>query len=260
MKVSIVIPTYNRIEYLERLLQSIERQTFKKFEVIIIDDNSPNKEVYDKLVARYKCVFEEFTFLRNKKNYGAPYSRNRGIKKSKYKYIALVDDDDEWLPTKLEKQIKIFRNGKNNLGIVYTWANAINNNGEVLHRYRKNIEGNPKEEILKSCFIPSPSILVKKTHILKAGLFDINLPSCQDWDMWTRMILMGSECRVVRSVETLYHKHNYDSIGVSKKAYKGFLIYYKKHFFSALKVNPIIAVYFLYKYITISLKKHVWFL
>lgn len=257
MKVSIVIPTYKRVSYLDRLLKSIAKQTFNEFEVIVVDDNSPNRDSYNELINKYLSIFNDFTFLRNEKNEGAPFSRNKGIKEAKYDYIALVDDDDEWLPNKLEKQVEIFENSSDKLGIVYTWAKTVDQKGKVLHKYKNNIEGNPKSDILRGCFIPSPSVMVKKEHILKAGLFDEKLPSCQDWDMWTRMILMGSECKVVKSIETLYYKHDSGSIGLSDKAYKGFLMFFRKHFFSALKVNPLISFYYIFKYINIILKKEV---
>ncbi|WP_312518535.1 glycosyltransferase family 2 protein [Anaerospora sp.] len=257
MKVSIVIPTYKRTDYLRRLLNSIRKQTFRDYEIIVVDDNSPNHLEYDQLVLDYKESFPEFTFLRNDQNQGAPYSRNRGIRQAKYEYIALVDDDDEWLPAKLEKQVVLISGGDERLGIVYTWTDAVNDSRQVLHQYRNVIEGNAKKEILKGCFIPSPSIMVKKSHIINAGLFDESLPSCQDWDMWTRMILSGTQCKVVKSIETLYYKHDSGSIGLSKRAYIGFIMYFKKHFLSALRIHPLIAVYYIFQYIRMLARKSV---
>jgi glycosyltransferase involved in cell wall biosynthesis len=212
MKVSIVIPTYKRVDYLERLLISIKKQTFKEYEIIIVDDCSPNQEDYKKLINKYSKIFKEFTFITKNKNKGAPNSRNIGILKAKYPLIALVDDDDEWYSKKLEHQVEIFKKFPDT-DIVYTWTDAIDENGDIVYKYRKTIEGNPKYEILKGCFIPSPSVMVKKESIIKSGLFDENLPSCQDWDMWTRMILDGAIVRVVKHVDTLYHKHNKGTIG-----------------------------------------------
>lgn len=254
MNISIVIPTYKRTDYLERLLKSIEKQTFKSFEIIVVDDHSPNQEDYQKIIEKYKVVFHEFTFLTNEKNSGAPHSRNRGIKQAKYDLIALVDDDDEWLPNKLQHQVEVFEKDSD-VDIVYTWTDAIDENRKIVHEYRKEIEGNPKYEILKGCFIPSPSVMVRKSKILSTGLFDENLPSCQDWDMWTRMILDGAKVKVVREVDTLYHKHSNGTIGLSKRAYKGFMIYFKKHFVSAFNVNPILSAYYIYQGIRIWWRK-----
>jgi glycosyltransferase involved in cell wall biosynthesis len=218
MKVSIVIPTYKRVDYLDRLLKSIEAQTFKDFEVIVVDDNSPNIKEYESIIEKYKNIFNEFKFITKEENKGAPHSRNLGIKEAKYDLIALVDDDDEWLPTKLEKQVKVFENSNEAVGLVYTWTDVMDENRNIIHNYRSEIEGNPKKEILNECFIPSPSVMVRKKAIFEAGLFDESFPSCQDWDMWTRIIMKGYRIKVVKEVVTIYHKHNSGSIGLSENA------------------------------------------
>ena len=235
MKVSIVIPTYKRVDYLDRLLKSIEVQTFKEFEVIVVDDNSPNIIEYEPIIEKYKNIFNEFKFITKKENRGAPHSRNIGIKEAKYDLIALVDDDDEWLPTKLEKQIKIFGASHEKVGLVYTWTDVMDENRTIIHKYRSEIEGNAKKEILKECFIPSPSVMVRKKAIMEAGLFDEQFPSCQDWDMWTRIIMKDYEVKVLKNVVTIYHKHNSGNIGLSKNASNGYKKYYLKNLLNSLK-------------------------
>lgn len=249
MKVSIVIPTYNRPDLLGRLLESIARQTYKYFEVIVIDDNSPNFDGYQQILNKYRDVFDEFTFLSNETNRGAPYSRNRGILIAKYDLIALVDDDDEWLPIKLKKQVELFDGNDAKLGIVYTWTDSVDDDAHILHRYRGEIEGVALEEILSECFIPSPSVMVSKTAILEAGLFDEDFPSCQDWDMWTRVIAKGYKCSVVKEVVTIYHKHCLESIGLSENALNGYRKYYKKHLSKTLSVSVLLFLKYLYKII-----------
>ena len=229
MKVSVVIPTYKRVDYLERLLQSIEVQTFKDFEVIVVDDNSPNIKEYESIIEKYKNTFNEFKFITKKENRGAPHSRNIGIKEAKYDLIALVDDDDEWMPTKLEKQVKIFTNNDEKVGLVYTWTDVMDEERNIITSYRSEIEGNAKKEILKACFIPSPSVMVRKQAIVEAELFDESFPSCQDWDMWTRIIMKGYEVKVLKGVVTIYHKHNNGNIGLSKNAKLGYKMFYKKN-------------------------------
>ena len=249
MKVSIVIPTYKRPDYLDRLLKSIKNQTFKEFEVIVIDDNSPNYDEYERIINKYSIVFEEFKFLRNDENKGAPHSRNKGITEAKYDLVALVDDDDEWLPLKLEKQIELFKKSTDKVGVVYTWTDVINENRDVMHEYRSNLEGFLKKEILEDCFIPSPSVMVRKKAILDAGLFDERFPSCQDWDMWTRIIFKGYEVKVVKEVVTLYNKHSGESIGLSKNANIGYLMYYKKHLIKCIKCSSMTTLYKIIKFI-----------
>lgn len=237
MSVSIVIPTYKRPHYLDRLLASVAKQSWNEFEVIVVDDNS-NIPEYAQVVEKYSSLLPEFTFLSNDTTCGAPYSRNRGINAAKYDLIALVDDDDEWLPTKLEKQVDAFAKSGSGVGLVYTWTDAVDEEGTVVHTYRSCIEGQAVKQILAECFIPSPSVMVRKSAICAAGLFDERFPSCQDWDMWTRILSKGYECRVVKEVVTIYHKHSSPSIGMSPSAIRGYKMFYLKHLSLAFRAAP----------------------
>ncbi len=223
-RVSVVIPTYERPDLLERLLKSVYEQTYKDFEVIVVDDNSSRREEYKDLLAK----FSDVKYFVNEGNKGAPYSRNRGIQMADGELIALVDDDDEWLPEKLEGQVEIFDENPDHLGIVYTWTKAIKNN-KVCFEYASEVTGHAIRDILLECFIPSPSVLVRKTALFDAGLFDVNMPSCQDWDMWTRILAKGYFCLPLKSFQTIYHKHERDSIGESSKAKQGYRLFYRKH-------------------------------
>jgi glycosyltransferase involved in cell wall biosynthesis len=229
VKVSIIIPTYNRPDFLEKLLSSIVRQTFQDYEVIVVDDSSQNIEGYRKVIEHFAGVMN-IGYFRNDNNMGAPFSRNRGIKAAKGKYIALVDDDDDWLPEKLEKQVTLFEKSPKRLGMVYTWADAVDIEGNIVYQYRSTIQGNAVKEILADCFIPSPTVMVKQEFFKKAGFFDDSFPSCQDWDMWTRILSLGCECDVIKEVLAIYHKHELPTIGKDEKAKDGYLKYYKKHY------------------------------
>ena len=142
MKVSIVIPTYKRPYYLDRLLLSIQKQIFEEFEIIIVDDNSPNLDEYKYIIEKYKNIFNEFKFITKSENKGAPNSRNIGIKEAKYELIALVDDDDEWLPLKLERQVKMIEDCNEKIGLIYTWTDVIDEDRNIVHRYRSYIGKN----------------------------------------------------------------------------------------------------------------------
>ena len=228
MIISIVIPTFERPQYLERLLNSISKQTWQDFEVIVVDDCSEQKNAYLKVIEKFQISLPSLTYMRNTQNQGAPYSRNRGIDEAKGSLIALVDDDDEWMPDKLSLQHALFEKGDDRLGLVYTWTKAMKN-GKVVHQYDSEYCGNSLRELLLECFIPSPSVMVKKQALTDAGCFDTALPSCQDWDMWTRILAKGYTCAVVKSFETLYHKHDGETIGSSPHASKGYELYYQKH-------------------------------
>ncbi len=227
MKISIVIPSYKRPDLLKKLLDSIEQQTCKEYEIIVVIDGQDKHQEYLELLKWAKEQFERVEFEFNEVNRGACYCRNVGIKKAKYDLIALVDDDDTWYSTKLEKQLNYFKENKE-VGLVYTWTDIIGADGNKIGEYAKSFSGECFKDILNSCFIPSPSVMVRKEVFEVAGLFDETFPSCQDWEMWTR-VLKYYKCGVVKSFETKYYKHAGDTIGKSPKAKSGFIKYYEKN-------------------------------
>ncbi len=238
MSVSIVIPSFERPLLLGILLQSIKNQTFKNFEVIIVDDYSKNFAEIQKVVEPFKSAFP-LTLIQNDKRSGAPVSRNKGIRLAKHELIALVDDDDEWFPEKLKCQIDLFEKSDDRTGLIYTWTMIVDPERNILREDKGEIEGVAKREILQSCFIPSPSVMVRKKAIVEAGLFDESFPSCQDWDTWTRLIFKGYEVKVCRKFLTYYYKHGGPTIGTSPNAKKGFVKYYRKHFWKLLRYGQV---------------------
>ena len=114
-EVSVIVPNYNNAKYLEKCIRSIYDQSFKNFEIILIDDNSSDNP--EKEIKKYKN-FENFKFIKLKKNKGPAFVRILGMRKSKTEYVAFLDSDDFWLPNKLEKQINFMR--LNNYSFTFT--------------------------------------------------------------------------------------------------------------------------------------------
>jgi len=132
-------------------------------------------------------------YLRNESNSGVSASRNRGIQNSNGVYIGFLDDDDEWLPEKLEKQVTLFENLPE-AGAVYTGVfSADITNDEILEVVIPNYRGNVLYEIIVSNFISTSSILVRKKSFDVAGLFDEELTYGEDMDMWIRI---AKECTI----------------------------------------------------------------
>lgn len=239
--ISVVIPSYKRPKLLDRLLSSISKQTFLPNEIIVIDDASNMDKEYRAVADKYKAIFHNLQYIVLEKNSGAPVARNIGINLSKNEWIALVDDDDEWLTTKLEKQIDLINKYKDKpLGLIYTWAKAIDSENKLLYESTHTYSGIVKKELLKTNFIMSASVIVNKQAILDAGLFNINFPSCQDWDMWLRIALKNYSIAVVPEVLTIYHRHGGLSIGLSSNAKIGYNLFLKEHWKSiVLYTSPI---------------------
>lgn len=111
--VSVVIPTHKRFEELFRAIDSVLKQTYSNIEIIVVDDNSQDKELRERIKEKIKKYSENIQYIENETNLGGAKSRNVGIEKAKGKYISFLDDDDEYYPEKIEKQYKLYKSKKN---------------------------------------------------------------------------------------------------------------------------------------------------
>lgn len=185
--VSVVLPTYNRAELLPRSVESVLNQTYKNFELIIIDDGSTDntKEVVQEYAKKDKRVI----YLRHKKNKGGSAARNTGIRKANGDYIAFQDSDDEWIYNKLEKQIKIIKNSSYSKKVIYTSLIKITKT-KTYYLPGKNIKkrgGRIYEELLKGNFVGFPTVLINKECFKRVGLLDERFPRNQDWELFLRI-------------------------------------------------------------------------
>ncbi|ASJ02086.1 glycosyl transferase [Thermococcus profundus] len=182
--VSVIIPTHNRADLLRRAIDSVLYQTFEDFELLVVDDASTDNtpevvESIDDGRVRY---------LRLKKNSGAPVARNTGIKKSRGEFIAFLDDDDEWLPMRLEVQVKKFEALEEEFGVVYGGFYYVSQqDGRILGKRLPQFRGDVYRRFLRENFVGSPTLLIRRECFKRAGLFDPKLTSSQDWDMWLRI-------------------------------------------------------------------------
>lgn len=182
--VSVVIPTYNRANLVSRAIQSVLNQTYQDFEIIVVDDASKD----DTKIVVNNFNDDRIIYVQHEINKGGGASRNTGIKKAQGDYIGFLDDDDEWLPEKLEKQIIKFQHSSEKVGLVYSgFFYVLEKNDKIMSEVYPSLSGNVYVELLKGCILGSPTPLIKKSSFQKAGLFDEELPSCQDWDMWIRI-------------------------------------------------------------------------
>lgn len=182
--VSVIIPTYNRAHLIKRSIKSVLDQTYQNFEVIVVDDGSTDST---------KEIVESFNesrikYIKHKQNKGTAAARNTGIKYSKSDFIAFQDSDDEWLPEKLEKEMKAFENSTVNVGVIYSgiWYLKDNEKRYVPYSQITKKEGNIHNELLTGNFVSGLSV-IRKTCFEKVGLFNENLPSLEDWELYIRI-------------------------------------------------------------------------
>lgn len=183
--VSIVIPTLNRAHLIGRAIKSVLAQTYQDIEIIVVDDGSIDET--ERVIQ--ECGNERIKYIKHKKTKGPGAARNAGIEASSGYYIAFLDSDDEWMPTKIEAQIRLFKNRNKKIGLVYTGVEIIDQNKKiVIEKVLCKYKGFVFDKILSTNFIVgSSTIMIKRRVLDKAGQFDEYLPSCEDWDLWIRV-------------------------------------------------------------------------
>ncbi len=182
--VSVIIPTYNRGHLIRRAIESVLNQTYQDFEIIVVDDGSTDHT--RQIVMSF--ADPRIQFLENDISRGASAARNAALEICKGEYIAFIDDDDEWLPRKLEKQMKAFEIAPHEVGVVYTrfWKVKDRAKNYVLLPKMKK-EGAIDKALLQGNFIALPSAVVRKECFAKAGVFDEHLTCFHDWEFFIRI-------------------------------------------------------------------------
>ena len=213
--VSVIITTHNRSpKIVLRAVNSVLCQTYKNIEIIVVDDSSKEYVLRDDVEKIIRHKAPQILYIKHETNKGSCAARNTGLLYAKGYYVAFLDDDDEWLPQKIEEQIKGFTD--DNIALVYSGItiideiNCLNYNAKF-----KAVKGKAFYPLLKSCFIGSTSNpLIKKECIENVGLFDTKMKSCQDYDLWLR-IAMRYHINYVKMPLIKYHIHENDRISTN---------------------------------------------
>ena len=192
--VSVVITTFNRPKMLARLLDQVARQTLPPREVIVVDDLSDDWKAVQRAIAPFHGRIRNLRILRKPEKLGLPSARNAGILAAKHPLIAFSDDDDEWRPDKLRRQVEVFRKAWAKVDLVYTWhLTKIHDKG--VQKVMKPVHrGVAIREILWACFFQPSSVLAKREALIQAGLFDPRMRAMEDWEMWVRFFRRGFTC------------------------------------------------------------------
>lgn len=207
-RVSVIIPTFNRAERVQRAVASVVAQSRPPDEIILVDDGST--DATEEIITRN---YPQIRYIRQE-NRGISAARNFGIQNASGNWIAFLDADDEWLPRKLEKQI---------LALKQNLAYRVCHTDEIWIRSGKR--ANPKkihqkfggeifEKCLPRCVISPSSVIIHKQVFDQVGLFDPTLPVCEDYDLWLRVC---SRFAVLYVDEPLIIKYGGHSDQLSRK-------------------------------------------
>ena len=207
--VSVIIPTYNRAHMIARCLESALAQTFKDYEIIVVDDGSTDT-TRDFLLKAYG---KRIRYLTHPTNEGLSAARNTGIEHAQGTYIAVLDDDDVWLPDKLALQVELMQ-ANPDVVLAYCGTLKVDCQGELLEEVKPEMRGQIFAEMLnRNCLKGPASVAIFAREVLGAsGVFDTSLSSCADWDLWIRIARCGTVDFVDRPlVQYVMHQSNMSS-------------------------------------------------
>ena len=197
--VTIVIPAYDAAKLITGALESVFRQTFTDYEVLVVNDKSHDTPELERVLAPY---FDRITYLVREENGGVAAARNTAIRAARGRYIALLDSDDAWEPEYLAEQVAVL-DADPTLAVVYPNALIV---GDHPHAGRTFMDVCPSEgpvtvasllEARCSVFISS---VLRRESLLRVGLFDENLRSAEDFELWVRLTAAGERIVYQRKI------------------------------------------------------------
>jgi glycosyltransferase involved in cell wall biosynthesis len=180
--VSVIIPTYNRARFLGRAIRSVLEQTYTDFELIVVDDHS------DEDPTPLVETFEDprLHYVRHEENQGNAATRNTAIRMARGRYLAFLDDDDEWEPEKLELQIPMLDESAPDEAMVYCPRRLVQD-GEVVGIDAPGKEGDVLDELLPWGLMQCSAVVLKADVLEHTGMFDERLQRGVDEDLWRRI-------------------------------------------------------------------------
>lgn len=205
--VSVIIPVYNAASFIKETLSSVFSQTFTNYEVIVINDGSPDTEAFELAIEPYR---ERIRYI-SQENGGASSARNAGLRAAKGKFIAFLDADDAWSPTYLDEQLKFIR--KQNCDLACADALIAGDSTDAGKTYMEAVMQNapPVGEVTFLQLVSAErslitsGVVVRRNLVLDVGLFDPMLRNAQDLDLWLRLAQHGARLAYHRQVLLEYN-------------------------------------------------------
>tara|TARA_B100000035_G_scaffold313130_1_gene326124 strand:+ start:783 stop:1517 length:735 start_codon:yes stop_codon:yes gene_type:complete len=241
--ISIIIPYYKKRYYIRQTLQSILKQNYKYFEILLIYDDEDQTDLV--LLKKLSNNDKRIKLIINKKNIGAGMSRNKAIKLSKGDYIAFIDADDIWHRNKLQQQISFMK--KNQINLCHTSYYIVNrNNKKIGLRKAKKLKF---KDLLKSCDVGLSTVMIKK-KLLKNNFFP-TLKTKEDYVLWLKLTKKKYTFYPIKKPLTSWRSLNnsLSSSTIQKliDGYNVYRIYMKQSFVQSIISLFILSINFLKK-------------
>ena len=184
-KISVIMPAYNASKTIISSIECVLAQTYQNWELLVINDGSTDHTL-DVLSQFDDQRIKVFTQV----NQGVAVARNTGLKQARGEYIAFLDSDDLWVPTKLGKQILVFAESSNLLGLVYTKHRGFTE--DPSHSFSMDVDAsigyqNPYHRLLIMDYVPTLTVMIRASIITDIGYFSEDLSGTEDWDYWIRI-------------------------------------------------------------------------
>jgi glycosyltransferase involved in cell wall biosynthesis len=218
-QVSVILPAYNTAGLIAACLDSVFSQTYQDFEVIVVNDGSPDTVDLERVLQPYKGRIV-YIVQQNKRAAGA---RNTAIRQARGEFLAFLDSDDRWLPDHLASQMKLFFEDPA-LDMVYCNGLRIGDQRNFMKACPSHGPATFAALITEQCQICVSTVVVRKSAIVKAGLFDETLLRCDDYEMWVRTAFYGAKVGYTRNVQALLNGGRPGSLSQSSsKMAEGYL-------------------------------------
>ena len=207
-KVSIQMCTYNRAQFIEKAIKSVLSQTFKDWELIILDDASTDNT--EEIIQKY-LQDERIKYFKNEQNLGITKNRNKSLSLSNGEYVAVLDSDDYWIDNnKLQDQVDFLDNNKDHV-LVGTDAIIVNKDDKKIRdRIYEQDDVKIKNKLLTRNQFFHSSIMYRKNEVIASGSYDENLPIWEDYDLWLKLGIKHKLGNIHKSM-TAYKVHNNQS-------------------------------------------------
>ena len=220
--ISIITPVYNSEKYIERTIESVINQTYKNWEMILVDDCSTDNS--ESIVKKYSCNDQRIKYYRLKENSGAGKARNLALEKAKGTYIAYLDSDDIWKKEKLEKQLKFMKSNK------YAFSCTSYEKIDENDNYKKTIEM-PKEInykfYLRNTIIQTVGVMVNVNIVGKETLKMPDIRRRQDAATWLQILKKGYKCYGMDEILAEYRRTEKSLSSNKLKAVRGMWSLYR---------------------------------